>query len=105
MEIKEMTIEQLMERRAAIATELDAPEADLDALEAEARSINDEIEARKAAEAKRNDIRAAVASGDGKTVETFKKKEERKEMNIDEIRNSPEYIDAFAEYIKSGDDT
>ena len=106
MEIKEMTIEQLMERRAAIATELDAPEADLDALEAEARSINDEIEARKAAEAKRNDIRAAVASGDGKTVETFKKKEEeRKEMNVDEIRNSAEYINAFAEYIKSGDDT
>ena len=98
MEIKEMTIEQLMERRAAIATELDAPEADLDALEAEARSINDEIEARKAAEAKRNDIRAAVASGDGKTVETFKKKEEeRKEMNVDEIRNSAEYINAFAE--------
>ena len=98
MEIKEMTIEQLMERRAAIATELDAPEADLDALEAEARSINDEIEARKAAEAKRNDIRAAVASGDGKTVETFKKKEEeRKEMNVDEIRDS-------AEYIKTGDD-
>lgn len=106
MEIKEMTIEQLMERRAAIATELDAPEADLDALEAEARSINEEIEARKAAEAKRNDIRAAVASGDGKTVETFKKKEEeRKEMNVDEIRNSAEYINAFAEYIKSGDDT
>lgn len=106
MEIKEMTIEQLNERRAAIATELDAPGADLDALEAEVRSINDEIEARKAAEAKRNDIRAAVASGDGKTVETFKKKEEeRKEMNVDEIRNSDEYINAFAEYIKSGDDT
>ena len=26
-------------------------------------------------------------------------------MNIDEIRNSKEYINAFAEYIKSGDDT
>ena len=88
MDFKEMTIEQLTERRAAIATELDAPEADLDALENEVRSINEEIEARKAAESKRNDIRAAVASGDGKTVETFKKKEEeRKEMNVDEIRN------------------
>ena len=96
MDFKEMTIEQLTERRAAIATELDAPEADLDALENEVRSINEEIEARKAAESKRNDIRAAVASGDGKTVETFKKQEERKEMNVDEIRNSAEYINAFA---------
>ena len=45
MEIKEMSIEELSERRAAIAAEIDAPEADLDALEAEARSINEEIEA------------------------------------------------------------
>ena len=35
MEIKTMSADELIERRAAIATELDAPEADLDALEAE----------------------------------------------------------------------
>ena len=39
MNFKEMTIEQLEERRAAIATELDAPEADLNALEEEVRAI------------------------------------------------------------------
>ena len=33
MDYKEMTIEQLEERKAAIVAELDAPEADLDALE------------------------------------------------------------------------
>ena len=33
MEIKEMSIEQLEERKAAIVAELDTPEADLDALE------------------------------------------------------------------------
>ena len=48
MDIKEMSVEELMERRSAIAAEIDAPEADLDALEAEARSINEEIENRKA---------------------------------------------------------
>ena len=40
MDFSAMTIEQLLERRTAIANELDAPEADLDALEAEVRGIN-----------------------------------------------------------------
>ena len=103
MDIKEMTVEELMERRAAIGTEIDAPEADLDALEAEARSINEEIESRKAAEEKRNEIRNAVAQGDGEIKETFEI-EERKEMTLEEIRSSKEYENAFANYIKTGKD-
>jgi len=103
MELKNMTVEELMERRSAIAGELDNPEADLDALETEARAINEEIENRKAAEAKRNEIRTAVALGEGETKETFEI-EERKEMTLDEIRSSKEYIDAFANYIKTGKD-
>ena len=105
MELKEMTIEQLEERKAAIAVEVDAPEADLDALEAEARSIKEEIEARKAEEAKKVEIRKAVAEGEGEVVETPVIEEERKVMDINEIRNSAEYIDAYAEYIKTGDPT
>lgn len=103
MELKDMTIEQLEERKAAIAAELDHPEADLDALETEARSIREEIEQRKADEAKRNEIRSAVAKGNGEVVEKIV--EERKTMTIDEVRNSAEYIDAYAEYIKTGNDT
>ena len=104
MELKDMTIDQLLERRTVIAGELDAPEADLDALENEVRSINEEIEARKAAETKRNDLRAAVASGDGEVTKTFEK-EERKEMTLEEIRALPEYVKAYAEYVKTGRDT
>ena len=103
MDIKEMTVEELMERRAAIGAEIDAPEADLDALEAEARSINEEIENRKAAEEKRNEIRKSVAQGDGEIKETFEI-EERKEMTLEEIRSSKEYENAFAEYLKTGKD-
>lgn len=103
MELKDKTVEELMERRTAIAAEIDAPDADLDALEAEARSINEEIENRKAAEDKRNEIRNAVAQGDGEIKETFET-EERKTMTLDEIRSSKEYIDAFANYIKTGKD-
>lgn len=101
--MNEMTMEQLLERRTAIAAELDAPEADLDALEADVRAINEEIEKRKADEQKRTDIRAAVASGEGEVTKTFEH-EEKREMTIEEIRKSAEYVDAYANYIKTGDD-
>ena len=104
MEIKEMSVEQLEERKAEIVTELDSPEADLDALEAEARSIKEELESRKAEAEKKAEIRAAVADGNGVVIEKMKV-EERKTMNEVEIRNSDAYINAFAEYIKTGDDS
>lgn len=104
MEIKEMSVEQLEERKAEIVTELDSPEADLDALEAEARSIKEELESRKAEAEKKAEIRAAVADGNGVVIEKMKE-EERKTMNEVEIRNSDAYINAFAEYIKTGDDS
>ena len=103
MEIKEMTIEQLEERKVAIAVELDNPEADLDALENEARSIKEELESRKLEATKKAEIRNAVASGMGETIEK-PIVEERKKMTIEEIRNSAEYVDAYAEYIKTGKD-
>ena len=103
MEINEMTIEQLEERKVAIAAELDNPEADLDALENEARAIKEELEKRRADEEKRNEIRNAVASGKGEVVEKIKT-EERKIMTLEEIRSMPSYVEAFANYIKTGDD-
>ena len=103
MDFKEMTIEQLEERKAAIVTEIDAPEADLNALEEEVRGINAELEARKNEAAKRAEIRAAVAQGEGVTVQKIET-EERKIMTNAEIRNSHEYNVAYANYIKTGND-
>ena len=103
MEIKEMTIEQLEERKAAIAVELDGEGADLDALEAEVREIKTELEARKTEEAKKAEIRKSVAEGSGETIQTFPK-EEKHTMTLNEIRASQAYIDAFANYIKTEDD-
>lgn len=102
MELKEMSIEELEARKLAIVAQLEEPEADLDALGEEVRAIREEMEARKAAEAQKAEIRAAVAEGEGQTITLIE--EERKEMTNMEIRNTPEYIDAFAEYIKSGED-
>lgn len=104
MELKEMTVEQLEERKAAIVGELDAPEADLDALEEEVRAIKEELEARKAAETQKAEIRAAVAAGAGEVTEKVEA-EERNKPTMEEIRNSKEYIDAYAEYIKTEDPT
>lgn len=101
MNYSEMTIEELQERRAAIATELDNPEANLDELENEARSINEEIEKRRAAEAKKAEIRKAVADGDGVTV---KKMNEDQKMDNKEFRNSAAYIEKYAEYVKHPED-
>ena len=103
MNIPEMSVEELLERRTAIAAELDTPDADLDALESEVRSINDELETRKAAEAQRQTIRDEVASGAGDVIAEIK--EERKDtMSNIEIRNSDAYIEAFAKYIRTGND-
>lgn len=96
MEVKDMSIEQLEERKAAIAVEIELDGADLDALENEIRSINAELENRKAAEEKRAEIRSAVAAGKGTVIE--KVKEEVKTMDNEQRKN--EMIDALAEYIK-----
>ena len=102
MELKEMSIEQLEERKAAIVAELDAPEADLDALEAEARSIKEEIESRMAEEAKKAEIRSAVAAGEGVVTKTFEK-EERKTMTLAEVRALPAYAEAYKKYVLTND--
>ena len=104
MELKEMTIEELEARKLAIAEEVEADGADLDALEEEVRAIKAELEARKAEEAKKAEIRSAVAAGAGTVVQKFEE-EKKTVMNNEEIRNSKEYIDAYAEYIKSSDPT
>lgn len=105
MEMKEMTIEQIEERKSAIVAELDAEGADLNSLEEEMRSLNTELEARKAAEAQKAEIRNAVADGKvGEVVKTIV--EEKREMKTnEEVRASKEYVDAFARYIVSENDS
>lgn len=103
MEFNEMTVEALEERRAQIVAEIDTDGADLDALEGEMRAIKEELENRKAAEAKRADIRSMVANGSGENVIKVAQ-EERTTMTNAEIRKSPEYTRAYAEYVKTEND-
>jgi len=100
MEIKNMTVEQIEARKAEIAKELETEGADLDKLQEEVKSLNAELEARKAAEAKKAEIRKAVAAGAGQTVAAAPAAADKPV----EVRNSPAYIEAYANYIKTGSD-
>lgn len=92
MELKDMTIDELQARKADIANEVDAEGADLDALENEVRSINEEIENRKEAEALKAEIRAKVAEGAGEVIAKVETQEEKRQMyTVDSI----EYRDAW----------
>ena len=105
-DLKELSIEQIEERKNAIVAELDNEGADLDALESEMRSLNDEIEVRKADEAKKAEIRQAIADEKVEvvTVEERKMQGERNMKTNDEVRASKEYVDAFARYLVSEND-
>ena len=103
MELKDMTVEQLEERKSAIVEELDNEGADLDALEEEVRSIKAELESRANEEAKKVEIRKTVAETKAPIME--KVTEEKREMKTnEEIRASKEYVDAFARYLVSEND-
>ena len=105
----EMTMEQVESRMAEIQTELDSDNADVEALSAEVdklierKSALEEIEKqqRQTAEEKRS-LLDKVAKSNIKPIATMG---ERKMEEKIEIRNTPEYVEAFARYIKTNDAT
>lgn len=102
MNFNEMSASELQDRLVEIRSAVDTAE-DLDALELEARTIKEELDRRVSEEAKKAEIREKLAN-DELPADEIEKHEERKEMTNEEIRNSKQYVDAYAEYIKSGDD-
>ena len=99
-----MRIDEIEVRKAEIRELINSDaEFDVDALTEEVRQLDEEkaeIESRAAKEA---ELRSAVAPAVIEEIEMNDKKEERNMENI-EVRNSKEYIDAYAEYLKSGND-
>lgn len=99
MEIKEMQMEDIEKRSLEIEEEMGKEDANIDSLSTEV----EELEARKAeilaeVETRKKEMEEAL-----KTSKEVESMEERK-MSDMEIRNSKEYIDAYAEYVKSGND-
>lgn len=102
-EIMVLDLDGVEKRAAEINAEIDAAESmetldalkdELDALEERKSAIVAEIEKRK------TDMKT-VADGAGEPIEVRKDNEVMPKI---EVRNTPEYINAFAEYIKTGKD-
>lgn len=103
MEFTSMTVEELEARLAQLPDEIEKDDADLDALDAEFKGITAELEARKAAAAKKAEIRNAVASGDGKVVAEIPTQEKRTMEEIKYNAQSPEYRTAWLKNIAQRD--
>lgn len=105
MELKEMTIEQLEERKAELVAEIDGCEEmeKLNELRTNIEAIKAEMESRAKIEAEKAEIRSAIANNEVPVVEVQTFTEGRSEVkDMVEVRNSKEYVDAYANYIKTG---
>ena len=102
MNIEEMNIDAIEARLSEIETEKEAPEVNFEALTEEVRALKEQKDKLIAEAEQRKADLEAIAKDEVKTEvkETFE--EERKTMSDIEIRNSAEYISAFAYYIKTG---
>lgn len=99
MEIREMDLEQVETRLAEVKDLLNVDGADLESLETEIRGLKErKAEIKAEIETRKKEVEEVVTSG--VEVRTFT--EERKTDM--EIRNTKEYMDAFADYIKTNDD-
>lgn len=102
MEINDMTIEEIETRCAEISELLTGEDANVEELTKEV----EQLEARKSAilteVENRNKIVEAVMNGEGEVKETFAE-EARKDnkMELNEIRSSQEYVNAYAEWLKN----
>ena len=102
MNINEMTMEQVDARMEEIRTALEAEDADIEALNKEVDELVARKQAIKDAAIEKRALLDKVATVKTEPIEELN--EERKEqMENIEMRNTPEYIHAFANYIKSGD--
>ena len=96
---------EIEQRKAEIDTALETPEADLEALGEEARNLmaekatlDNQLEELKKQAEEAEEARKAVENGSGEVKEII---QEEKTMNLEELRSSAEYVDAFSRYLKS----
>ena len=101
-EIKNISAEECEARIAEIKNEMNDESADIEALSAEVDAIEERKTALINAEEQRKALAQKVASD--VTAPIVEERKEDKKMENIEIRNTAEYIDAFANYIKSGKD-
>ena len=107
MDFKSMSTSELLEMRKKIDADAqklgESPEdvAELRKLQDDMSKINNELEARRAAAEERKGLLSTIAAGAGRKVTSD---DEDKRATDEEIRNSKAYVEAYAEYVKTGRD-
>ena len=100
MEIKEMQMSDIEQRSLEIEEQMKDENADIDSLTAEVEELESrKLEIEAEVEQRKREAEEALISAE----EIEKPIEERKMENI-EVRNTKEYIDAYADYIRTGKD-
>lgn len=100
-EIKALDLAGIEKRMSEIRNEIDTDGADIDALTAEVDAIEARKNELKANAKKFKDIKDKVSAEKRTALENHK---EMEKMDVKEVRNSKEYIHAYANYIKTGKD-
>ena len=100
--MKFKTMQEIETRKAAILKEMEQEGADLDALKKEMEELRNNAEQLQEAAAKAEATRKAIADGAaGIVVGSFNAENTAKP---EEVRNSREYLEAYANYIRTGND-
>ena len=102
--MKFKTMKEIEERKAQILQEMEQEGADLEALKKEMDELRENAQQIREAAAKAEETRKAIASGAAGITVGETRKAETARKNVDEIRGSKEYVEAFARYLQTEDD-
>ena len=103
MEIKELSIEEIEQRSLEIEQMLSNEDADVDALSEEVNALEERKAFLLAEVEKRKKLVDEIINDKTPVIEGVEREEVRKKMEINELRNTPEYINAYAEYLKGNE--
>ena len=104
MEINEMTMDEIETRMGEISALLETEDANVDELRTETDALIERKNNLIEAAAEKRSLLNKLADAKIEPIAKVEPEEERKMTDTIEIRNTPEYIDAYANYIRYNDD-
>ena len=99
-EVKDMNLEEVIARMSQIKEDMEKEDADITALSTEADEL---IERKTTLIAERKAAVEEVLAGAGETISEHQENTQMEEIKI--TRDSQEYVEAFGEYKRTGDDS
>lgn len=105
MEVKEMQIDDIQTRMSEIENLMNAEDANLEELNAEVDALIERKNQIMQSAEKKRALKEKVADAQTAPVDVIETVEkEVKKVTLNEVRNSKAYIDAFANFVKTGND-